>query len=330
VLIFAGVFLWIPVVLGLVLAYLWWSVPYRGYPGDSVVVEIPANRPAIEIVRLLESRGVLRPGPFGRIYLALTRRAAALKAGEYRFDRPLTAPQVFDRLVRGDILYHRVTVPEGLRSAETFALFVRTGFGSEEAYRSEFLRVDRIADLDPEATDLEGYLFPETYLLPKGTTAGQVVDRMVERVRALWTPEWRERAGAMRLSVREAMTLASLIEKETARPEERALISSVFHNRLRLGMRLQCDPTIIFALAMRDRYSGRILRSDLELDSRYNTYVYAGLPPGPIASAGREAIQAALFPESTEYLYFVSMNTGRHAFSTNLNDHSRAVRKFQR
>jgi len=126
------------------------------------------------------------------------------------------------------------------------------------------------------------------------------------------------------------VTLASLIEKETARPEERALVSSVFHNRLQKGMRLQCDPTIIYALAMRGRYRGYITRTDLELDSRFNTYLYAGLPPGPIASPGRESIQAALFPDRTGYLYFVSMNNGRHAFSSNLEDHSRAVRKYQR
>jgi UPF0755 protein len=153
---------------------------------------------------------------------------------------------------------------------------------------------------------------------------------MVSHHRGLWTPEWIRQARSEGLTPREVITLASLIEKETGSEEERPLVSSVFHNRLEKGMRLQCDLTIIYALAMRGRYRGVITRRDLELDSRFNTYVYAGLPPGPIANPGRDSLRAALFPEQTEYFYFVSMNNGRHTFSTNLQEHSRAVRRYQR
>ena len=327
--IFLGVFLWVPVMMGLVFAYLWWSVPYRGYAGPSLVVEVP-RQTGREVLRILQDRGVLRPGPMGRIYLVLTGHAGDLKAGEYLFDHPMTAPQVLDKLIRGEVHYHRVTIPEGLRSAEIFAIFQKEGFGTEEEFREALLDVSGIADLDPEATDLEGYLFPDTYHLSREATARQIVEQMTARHRDLWTPEWRNRAASAGLTPRQVVTLASLIEKETARPEERTLISSVFHNRLRKGMRLQCDPTIIYALAMRSRYRGFITRTDLELDSRFNTYLYPGLPPGPIANPGRESIQAALFPDRSGYLYFVSMNNGRHAFSTNLEDHSRAVQKYQR
>jgi UPF0755 protein len=329
VLIFLGVFLWIPVMMGLVFYYLWAEVPYRGYAGSRLILEIP-RQSAQEVLEILQERGVVRPGPFGRIYLKLTGHAGDLKAGEYLFEGPMTAPQVLEKLVRGEIYYHKVTVPEGLRSAEIVAVFQREGFGSEEEFHAAFQDTSRIADLDPEANDLEGYLFPDTYYLARGTGAREVMGQMVSHHLSLWTPEWLRQARSVGLTPRQAVTLASLIEKETARADERALVSSVFHNRLEKGMRLQCDPTIIYALAMRSRYRGVITRRDLELDSRYNTYAYPGLPPGPIANPGKGSLEAALFPDRSEYLYFVSMNNGRHTFSTNLQEHSRAVQKYQR
>ena len=329
VFIFLGVFLWIPVTMGLVFYYLWVAVPYRGYPGSRLILQVP-HQSAQEVLRILQERGVIRRSPLGRLYLVLTGRAGDLKAGEYLFEGPMTAPQVLGKLIRGEIYYHKVTVPEGLRSGEIFAAFQREGFGNEEEFHAAFLDVTRIADLDPEATDLEGYLFPDTYYLARDATARQVVDQMVHNNLGLWTSEWRRQAGSAGLTPRQVVTLASLIEKETGRPEERTLISSVFHNRIGKGMMLQCDPTIIYALSMRSRYRGVITRKDLDLDSRFNTYLHAGLPPGPIANPGRESLQAALFPDRTEFLYFVSMNNGRHTFSTNLQDHSRAVRKYQR
>src|SRR5437867_8563669 len=165
--------------MGLVFYYLWVAVPYRGYPGPSLILEIPPHRSALEVLRILQDRGVLRPGPLGRFYLALTGRDSGLRAGEYLFEGPLTAPQVLDKLFRGEIYYHRVTIPEGLRSGEIFALFEREGFGTEEGFREAFLDPSPIANLDPEATDLEGYLYPDTYHLAKGTTAREVVEQMV-------------------------------------------------------------------------------------------------------------------------------------------------------
>jgi len=328
-LIFTAVLLWVPLVMGLVLYYLWAEVPYRGYEGPSLVVEVP-RAPVQDILRLLQDKGVLREGAFGRVYLTVTRRSKRLQAGEYLFEGPLTAPQVFDKLLRGDIYYHRVTIPEGLRSFQIFAAFVKEGFGTMEDFQKEFLDVSRIDDLDPEATDLEGYLYPDTYALARGMMAKQIVDKMVQSHLLLWGEEWRGQARHMGMSPRQVVTLASLIEKETGQAQERPMISSVFHNRLQKGMKLQCDPTIIFALVMRNRYRGIITRTDLRLDSRYNTYAYSGLPPGPIANPGREALRAALYPERTDYLYFVSMNNGWHTFSSTLDEHNRAVERYQR
>ncbi|HEU5182689.1 MAG TPA: endolytic transglycosylase MltG [Candidatus Polarisedimenticolia bacterium] len=324
-----GIVLWVPVVMGLVLYYLWAEVPYRGYDGDKILVEVP-HRSAQDILSLLQEKGVLRSGSFGRLYLILTRRGGKLRAGEYLFEGPLTARQVLDKIARGDVYYHRVTIPEGLRSGQIFALFIEEGFGTQEEFRNEFLQTSRIQDLDPEATDLEGYLYPDTYALVRGTSAREIVDQMVLSHRLRWEESWKEAARTSGLSIRQLVTLASLIEKETARPEERGLVASVFHNRLREGMKLQCDPTIIFALVMRDRYKGKITRSDLRLDSRYNTYAYAGLPPGPIANPGKDSLKAAVFPDSTGYLYFVSMNNGQHVFSATLAEHNQAVERYQR
>ena len=187
-----------------------------------------------------------------------------------------------------------------------------------------------IQDLDPQADDLEGYLFPDTYQFPAGLPEVEMLGEMVARFREVFGPVERARAAELDLSVREVITLASLVEEETAEPEERSVVSSVFHNRLARGMLMQCDPTVIYALRREGIYEGRLTRSNLRFDSPYNTYLYPGLPPGPIASPGGEAIQAALRPSDTEFLFFVSMNDGTHHFSTNLGDHRRAVNRYQR
>ena len=262
-------------------------------------------------------------------YLKLTGRTRGLKAGEYSFTRPMSPGEVFDRLVAGDVYYHRVTILEGQRSDEIFAQFARSGFGSEDDFLEAFRDVSLIADLDDEAVDLEGYLFPDTYSMQKGTAPKAIVAMMVARFREVFEPSWIDAARQRDMTVRQAVTLASLVERETAHNEENPLVASVFHNRLRRGMRLQCDPTVIYALAMRDAFDGNIRKEDLRIDSRYNTYRYFGLPPGPIGNPGSAALRAAVMPADTAYLYFVSMNNGRHFFSTNLKDHNRAVYQYQ-
>ncbi len=186
-----------------------------------------------------------------------------------------------------------------------------------------------IREIDPAAPDLEGYLFPSTYSLPRRATAEQLVQQMVTAFRAVLTQEIVQRAAARGLTVRQLMTLASLVEKETAKPEERPLVAAVYTNRLRIGMGMQCDPTVIYALEKAGKYTGNLTREGLQFDSPYNTYRYAGLPPGPIAAPGRASIEAASAPADVPYLYFVSRNDGSHVFSETLDEHNRAVFEHQ-
>jgi len=309
--------------------FLWASIPYRGYGASYAMIDIPEGTAAARAIEILEEHGVIQRSPLALVYLRLTGRTHGLKAGEYSFTRPMTPGEVFDKMISGDVYYHRVTIPEGVRSDEVFAQFVRAGFGTEEDYRLVFRDTSPIADLDEEATDLEGYLFPDTYSLQKGTTPKAIVAMMVARFREVFQTSWVARVTERGLTVREATTLASMVEWETAQADENALVASVFYNRLRLGMRLQCDPTVIYALAMRNAFDGNIRKEDLKIDSRYNTYRYSGLPPGPIGNPGAAALQAAVAPADTSFLYFVSMNTGRHFFSKTLGEHNRAVWEYQ-
>lgn len=310
--------------------YLWAAMPYRGHGSASVIVEVPPGAGLNQTLAILQAHGIVRPFKMDALYLRLTGRARGIKAGEFDFTRPMTPAEVFDKIIKGDVYHHRVTVLEGSRSDEIFAIFERAGFGTREEFIEAFLDTAPIEGIDAAATDLEGYLFPDTYSLPKGTSARAIVRLMVARFREVFRPEWVEAAKARGMTVREAVTLASLIERETALAEENPIVSSVFHNRLRDGMRLQCDPTVIYALAMRNQYDGNIRKRDLQIDSPYNTYRYAGLTPGPIGNPGASALQAAVQPAETDYLYFVSMNTGRHHFSETLEQHNRAVWEYQK
>jgi UPF0755 protein len=208
-------------------------------------------------------------------------------------------------------------------------IFERSGFGTAESFLTASRNPAPIAELDPVANDLEGYLFPDTYALPRRSDAARVVASMVSRFREVLTPEVRKIAEARGLSVRQLVTLASIVEKETGRPDERPVIAAVYSNRLAIGMGLQCDPTVIYALQRAGRFDGNLRRDDLAFDSPYNTYRYRGLPPGPIAAPGRASLEAAARPAEAEYLYFVSRNDGSHEFARTLAEHNRNVQKYQ-
>jgi UPF0755 protein len=252
-----------------------------------------------------------------------------LKAGEYALEGPLSLEDIVELLARGDVVRNEVTIPEGRTIEETAALAAAQGIDHDdfiEAARDPAL----IRDLDAEASDLEGYLFPDTYEIPLATDpAVSLVRRMVERFREVIAPE-RTCIEKKELTVRKVVILASLVELETAAAEERPRIAAVFLNRLARRMLLQTDPTIIYALKREGTWNGNIRRRDLEMDSPYNTYRYPGLPPGPIGSPGREAILAVLDPADTRDLYFVSRNDGTHHFSETLREHNRAVDRYQR
>jgi UPF0755 protein len=253
------------------------------------------------------------------------RRGVNLQAGEYRFEKAASPFDVLGRIARGDIYYVEFLAPEGYNMFDIAEAVAKVGLKPEE-----FLAAARdpkpIRDLDPQAQTVEGYLFPNKYRVYKHTTAQQLCLMMVSEFRARW------KALKPDANVHDAITLASMVEKEAKRPEEQPLIASVFQNRLRIGMRLDCDPTTVYAAILENRYRGTIYRSDLASSNPWNTYQHAGLPPGPIANPGIGAIRAAVAPEETQYLYFVAKadGTGGHTFSESLAKHAAAVAQYRR
>lgn len=309
--------------------YMRINEPYRGYGGEETFVEIPQGAGSRTIGDRLVAAGVIRDAATYRTALWMSGQGRHLKAGEYRFDRAMTPFEVIDKLARGDVFVVNLTFPEGLTIAEMAKLFESHGLGTAQSFVAAASDAQLIHAVDPAANDLEGYVFPDTYALPRHTTASQLMKVAVERFERVFTPEMRRAAAARQLTVRQAVTLASIVEKESARPDERPQVASVYVNRLRIGMPLQCDPTVIYALSRAGRYNGNIHREDLSIDSPYNTYRYPGLPPGPIASPGRESLEAAIHPADSEYLYFVSRNDGSHEFAKTLEEHNRNVQKYQ-
>lgn len=303
--------------------------PYRGFSDAEVFVEIPPGSSTASMANRLTAAGVVPNTLAFRAAVWVRKAGRRLQAGEYRFDRAATPIEVVDRIARGDVYLRTITFREGLTIRQMAALFEEKGFGPAQEFASAAANPERIRALDPQARDLEGYLFPDTYALPRRATAETLVDRMVVEFEKVLAPDLRARATARGLSVRELVTLASIVEKETGTPEERPLVAAVYTNRLRIGMGLQCDPTVIYALERAGRYDGNIRRGDLTIDSPYNTYRYPGLPPGPIAAPGRASLEAAASPASVSYLYFVSRNDGSHVFASTLDEHNRNVRQFQ-
>jgi UPF0755 protein len=317
------------VAVGAVWLLLGAEQPYNGYDAAEQFVEIPPGAGPAAIGRRLTAAGVVRDEASFRIALWRSGQARRLQAGEYRFDRAMSAREVIDKLVRGEVFTRPVTFPEGLTMRQMSQIYERDGVGSASDFMRAAQNVELIRDIDPGARDLEGYLFPNTYSLPRKSSAADLIERMVTAFRDALTPELVERAAVRGLSVREFVTFASLVEKETAKSEERPVVAAVYANRLKIGMGMQCDPTVIYALERAGRYTGNLTREDLKVDSPYNTYRYAGLPPGPIASPGRASLEAAANPAAVPYLYFVSRNDGSHVFSTTLDEHNRNVFEYQ-
>lgn len=311
----------------------WWMwqrlhAPYQGFEGTERFVEIPQGTSTGGIGRRLAEAGVVVDLWTFRAAVWWTGQARALKAGEYRFEGSATPLDVVTAIAEGRVYSRALTFPEGLTLAEMATLFESRGFGARQDFLKAASDPAPIADLAPSARDLEGYLFPETYLLARTATAAQLVNQMVDRFRAVWTEVTGGQAPEG-LTPHQIVALASLVEKETGAPEERPLVAAVYRNRLRTGMALQADPTVVYALMRAGRYSGNIRKADLMIDSPYNTYRFPGLPPGPVAAPGRAALEAALSPADVQYLYFVSRNDGSHAFSETLREHNANVQRFQ-
>ena len=299
--------------------------PYAGWSGSHVDVELDPGLSASEMLERLGQAGVLRRPELLRRWVELFGGAESLHAGEYRFDEPISPLGVLERLESGVVLLHPVTVPEGLVNAEIASRFVEAGFGPADALLAAFADPSPVRDLDPGADSLEGYLFPETYRFARGAEPSSIAGALVERFREAVGPTYARRAESVGLTLREAVTLASLIERETSVPGERGRISRVFHNRLARGMRLQCDPTVLYALHRAGRRVKALSYRDLEFDSPWNTYRVTGLPPGPIANPGLASLEAAVSPAAGEELYFVAAPGGGHRFSSTLEQHLQAV-----
>ena len=278
------------------------------------------------VSRNLETKGVISNSTLFSIFALMKDQAQSLKAGEYALSGADTPQRILHIITKGQVKLYRLTVPEGLNLFETGTLAEKAGFGTRETFILTAESTEFARSLGISAKTLEGYLFPETYYFPKSADEKDVIREMVRRFQEVYTNDWKERTRKMGFTVHEIVTLASIIEKETGEASERPVISSVFHNRLERGMRLESDPTVIYGI---EDFDGNITRKDLRTPTPYNTYVIKGLPPGPIANPGKMSLQAALYPADTEYIFFVSKKDSTHKFSKTLKEHNRAVRKYQ-
>jgi UPF0755 protein len=367
------------------LAWWAWSGLDRPHGQGEATLVVEPGTDAGTILARMEDEGVIADARIARAWLIYGEGDPPIHAGEYRFELPITTRQALAKLTGGEVVLHQVTVREGLDLEETARVLADAGFGELDAFLAAMRDPAPIADLDPEAENLEGYLYPETYSFPRGTSEAEIVEAMVGAFRTTFMEEVRPilgnrlihratggaagaEAGALegvaarrgtpkpepgkpedpkrppdeptrpvddaaderRWTVRELVTLASIVEKEAQVEEERGQIAAVYANRLAAGMGLYADPTVIYALRLRGEYDGNLTRENLRVDSPYNTYRYAGLPPGPIASPGRGSLRAAADPDEVPYLYFVSRNDGTHVFSRTLSEHNRNVQLWQK
>ncbi len=320
------------VLLALVVIAAWLAftllIPYRNFDTAGVFVEIPRGTPLRAAARLLAQKGVIRSATALELYARWRREA--LQAGEYFFDRPASARDVFRKLADGRVYFHTLTIPEGFNLFQIAGRVEKEGLASRADFLAAARDVALIRDLAPAARSLEGFLFPATYAFPRSVAAPEIVSAMVARFREVWTSLPPPEGPAQPLAVAQIVALASLVETETGVADERPLIAAVFHNRLRKGIALQCDPTVLYAMELAGKNDGVIHLSDLQINSPYNTYRHRGLPPGPIANPGKAALLAALQPPQADYLFFVSNTQGGHFFSRTLAEHNERVAEYRR
>jgi len=306
-----------------------WANLYGVSSPTAVELRIPEGMTGRDALQLLLDNGLLRSELAGRLYLRVAANGRSIRFGQYEIAAGSRPVDILDLLLEGQVEMVSVTVLEGSDVAAVAVQMAAAGIGTEAEWLTVAGRIEWIADLAPEATSLEGFLFPDTYQFAKGIEVEAAARHLVDRFLSVWREE-RSSVSELWGTPLEIVILGSLIEAETAVPEERSRVAGVYLNRLRRGMLLQCDPTVAFALKRRGEWTGRLLRVHWSVDDPYNTYRYPGLPPGPINSPGRAAIRAALSPEEHRYLYFVATPEGGHHFSETLAEHNRAVARWQR
>ncbi len=307
--------------LGLALAVM--VSACNGPTGAAIRVIVPKGASFAAATDSLKRAGLVSYPLLFRVYARVKGDDRNIKPGTFLLKRGTPWPAILDALNGGHGLVNTVTIPEGFSLQQITRLLAQNLGVPVDSVKAAVRDTALLARLDIPTKDLEGYLFPDTYAFPEGTTARQAVGEMVKRFEREWKPEWNARLTALTLNRNDIVTLASIIEEEAKRPEERPVISAVYHNRLREGMLLQADPTVQYALG---KHTARVLYKDLEVESPYNTYKHAGLPPGPIASPGGPSLVAALYPANVSYLYFVADPDGHHEFRTSLAEHDSARR----
>ncbi|HEY2548591.1 MAG TPA: endolytic transglycosylase MltG [Candidatus Acidoferrum sp.] len=317
--------------------WLWYCItqPYQGFAAEGVFVTIPHGASSRGVARILASNGVVRSATAFEIY-ARRHPRRSLEAGEYLFDHAVSGREVFWKLAKGEVYEIPFTVREGETLYDVAHDLEAGHFLSADDFIKAATDPMLVRDIDPHALTLEGYLFPATYQLPRHPIAVELTAAMVKKFKEQWTRIAPPAHGddKTRLSsgypIASVVTLASLVERETPKREERPLVAGVFENRLRKDMMLQCDPTVIYALEQQDRYNGTLTGADLHVQSPYNTYEHTGLPPGPIGNPGEASLRAALQPAQTDFLYFVANTQGGHFFSATLAEHNKNVTKYRR
>jgi UPF0755 protein len=280
-----------------------------------------------EIATNLEQQGLIRNAFAFRSLARLQKKDTQIKAGEYELSASMKPQEILDKMVRGEMLQRRATIKEGMTIREISQVLQEAGITDAQSFYLAANDPDFAVEMGLKAESFEGYLFPDTYNFRRKTPARKIIATMHEQLHKRLAPEWFQRAAILELSIHEVLTLASIIEKESGNFDEQPVVSSVFHNRLRKGMRLQADPTVIYGIK---NFDGNITKRDLLTPTPYNTYIISGLPPGPIANPGINAIKAALYPADTNFLYFVGDGQGKHIFSETLYQHNDAVNQYQR
>jgi peptidoglycan lytic transglycosylase G len=320
---------------GAAAGYVWYSIekPYGTFSSEGVFVDVPHGAPSRGVARLLEQNGVIRSAIAFEIY-ARRHSRRTLQAGEYFFAQPASGKDVYWAIASGNVYQRPFTVREGETMFDIARDLEAAKFIAADDFLSAAKNPEIIRDLAPHAKTLEGFLFPATYQLPRHPVATELTAQMTQKFREQWAkiaaanPEKTSEAHGH--PILSTVTLASLVERETPKPDERLLVAGVFENRLKKAMLLQCDPTVIYALEEEGRYKGTLSGKDLHEDSPYNTYVHGGLPPGPIGNPGEIALRAALNPADTQFLYFVANTQGGHFFGATLQQHNQNVNRYHR
>ncbi|HET9401526.1 MAG TPA: endolytic transglycosylase MltG [Candidatus Acidoferrales bacterium] len=302
--------------------------PYKGFSGSGIIVDVPKGDSVRGIARLLEQQGVIR-NRYSFILLARRSANRKLEAGEYYFTQPQTPSQVFDTIASGRIFEVSITVPEGFNTLQIAELLSQNALVDKDEFIAATKDISSIRDFAPAAPSVEGFLFPSTYEFPHHVSAQEVIATMTAHFRAEWASLTAVDPASDGRSVQQVVTLASLVESETPKQAERPLVARVFLNRLKIGLPMQCDPTVIYALELAGKYDPPLTSADLRYDSSYNTYRHPGLPPGPITNPGEASLRAALVPAAVDYLYFVADTQGGHLFSSTLAEHNRNVARYR-